>query len=99
VQQLIQEQAEHPVSNSINSGIIRNKKEQMIYCVRDSADSFYMALTIGKKYLVTSLHTISVEKEFQVFVSDDNNKVVNLSSTNFCSLEYWRDKKIDKILW
>jgi hypothetical protein len=31
------------------------KKEQMIYCVRDSADSFYMALTIGKKYLANTI--------------------------------------------
>jgi hypothetical protein len=79
---------EHQVSNSINSGRIRNEKEQMIYCVRDSADSFYMALTIGKKYLVTCLHTISIEKEVKVFVSDNNNKTVFLSSTNFCNLEY-----------
>jgi hypothetical protein len=40
------------------------KRTNDILC-RDSADSFYMALTIGKKYLVTCLHTISIEKKLK----------------------------------
>jgi len=66
----------------------------MVYCERDSADSYYLALTIGKQYIVTSLFSISGS----CYLQDDNGKGINLLTSNFCSIEEWRDKQINKII-
>lgn len=68
--------------------------KRMVYCERDSADSYYLALTIGKQYIVTSLFSTSGS----CYLQDNNGKGINLSSTNFCSIEEWRDKQINKII-
>lgn len=73
----------------------------MVYCERDSADSYYLALTIGKQYIVTSLFSRVdgvVGITGSCYLQDDNVKGINLLTSNFCSIEEWRDKQINKII-
>lgn len=68
----------------------------MIYCVQDFADSYYLALTIGKQYIVTSLFSDGITGS--CYLQDNNGKGINLLTSNFCSIEQWRDRQINKII-
>jgi|VirMetMinimDraft_7_1064189.scaffolds.fasta_scaffold195344_2 hypothetical protein len=88
-----------PTQTKLNGGVYSTSGPgtpagtEMIYCGHNSA---LLSLTTGNKYIVTSLYNYN--KDSSCYLRDDNGKGINLSSSNFCSIEEWRDKQIDKII-
>jgi hypothetical protein len=80
----------------------------MVYCEQDSSDSKRFSslrrytLTIGKQYRVTRLYSTSGTSMSNgmgnYYLQDDNGKGIYLSPINFCTIEQWRDKQINKIM-